>query len=185
MQSKDEFEDSNIGLEDELDSQTDLHISINHPAVSDEKISVNKTVQKTEIHKDTKKEEFKVLQLKDNVLPRVLAPLEELFDFNDFSRKPKMEPTGTNIEQCNIGSDKNPKVIKLSKSLPLMAKRKYIDLFKEFIYVFSWIYEDLKAYDTSIIQHKIPIREHQKPFKHKLCRINLILMPLVEKESQE
>lgn len=76
-----------------------------------------------------------------------------------------MEPTGTNIEECNIGSEQNPKIIKLSKSLPLMAKIKYIAIFKEFIYVFAWSYEDLKVYDNSIIQHKIPIKEDQNPFK--------------------
>ena len=43
-------------------------------------------------------------------------------------------------------------------------------------------YEDLKAYDTSIIQHKIPIKEDQKPFKQKLRRINPVVMPLIGKE---
>ena len=48
--------------------------------------------------------------------------------------------------------------------------------------MFAWGYEDLKSYDTSIIQHKIPLKENQKPFKQKLRRINLVLVPLVEKE---
>lgn len=63
-----------------------------------------------------KKEEFEVLQLKDNVIPRGLGPLEELFDFNDVAKNPKMEPIGADIEEYNIGSDQNPKMIKLSKS---------------------------------------------------------------------
>ena len=32
------------------------------------------------------------------------------------------------------------------------------------------------------IQHKIPIKENQKPFKQNLRRINPILMPLIENE---
>jgi hypothetical protein len=56
-------------------------------------------------------------------------------------------------------------MIKLSKYLPLSQKQKYVELFKEFIDVFAWNYEDLKSYDTSIIQHKIPIKEDKKPFK--------------------
>lgn len=40
----------------------------------------------------------------------------------------------------------------------------------------------MKAYDTSIIQHKIPIKEDQTPFKKRLRRINPVLIPLVEKE---
>jgi hypothetical protein len=73
-------------------------------------------------------------------------------------------------------------MIKLSKSLPLEQKHKYIELFKEFVDVFSWSYEDLKSYDTSIIQHKIPIKEEHKSFRKKLRRINPKLLPLIEKE---
>ena len=63
-------------------------------------------------------------------------------------------------------------MVKLSKSLHPEQKLKYIELFKEFSDVFAWSYEDLKAYDTSIIQHRIPIKEDQKPFRQKLRRIN-------------
>lgn len=38
LQSKDKFEDSSINLEDELVSQTDVHISINQPTISNEKV---------------------------------------------------------------------------------------------------------------------------------------------------
>ena len=89
--------------------------------------------------------------MKDNIFPRGLVPLEELFDFDDVAKKPKIEPTGKEVEGCNIGTEKEPKMIKLSKSLPPAQKQKYIELFKEFIDVFAWSYEDLKSYDISII----------------------------------
>ena len=73
-------------------------------------------------------------------------------------------------------------MIKFSKSLPPQEKEKYIELLKEYQDVFAWSYEDLKAYDTNIIQHKIPIKDDQKPFKQKLRRINSVLLPLIEKE---
>ena len=73
-------------------------------------------------------------------------------------------------------------MIKLSKSLPPDKKLKYVELIKEFRDVFAWSYEDLKYYDSSVIQHPIPLKENQKPFKHKLRRINPILLPLIEKE---
>eukprot|EP00253_Pinus_taeda_P003730 PITA_03730 len=71
-------------------------------------------------------------------------------------------------------------MVKLSKTLPLDQKLKYIKLFTEFQDVFAWSYEDLKSYDTSVIQHTIPLKEHQKPFKQKLRRINPVLLPLIE-----
>jgi len=105
-----------------------------------------------------------------------------MFVANDVPRKPKLQPINAEIEEHNIGTAENPKMIKLSKNLPPDQKPKYIDLFKEFHDVFAWSYEDLKSYDTSVIQHTIPLRPNQKPFKQKLRRINQMLLPSIEKE---
>ena len=37
-------------------------------------------------------------------------------------------------------------------------------LFREYKDVFAWTYEDLKTYDTKIIQHVIQLKENAKPF---------------------
>ena len=76
-------------------------------------------------------------------------------------------------------------MIKLAKSLPANMKKKYIDLFKEFVDVFAWSYEELRAYDMNIIQHKIPLKENQKPFRQKLRRINPKQLSAVEKEIRK
>lgn len=128
-------------------------------------------------------EETKVIKLKDNHLPKGLTPLEDLFYSNDIPKKPKMEPLKADIEEYSLGTEDNPKMIKLSKSLPLDQKLKYVELMREFQDVFAWSYEDLKSYDTSIIQHTIPLKENHKPFKQNLRRINPVLLPLVEKRN--
>ena len=89
------------------------------------------------------------------------------------------------MEDCNIGTPEDPKIIKLSKTLNPKVKEKYIKLMKEFLDIFSWSYDDLKVYDTNIIQHVIPIKEDHKPFKQKLRRINPLLLPLIEKEVRK
>lgn len=96
-----------------------------------------------------------------------------------------MHPLNAAIEECNIGTSLEPKMVKLSASIPPDQKPKYIDLFKEFQDVFAWGYEDLKSYDTSVIQHTIPLKPNQKPFKQKLRRINPMLLPSIEKELQK
>ena len=63
-------------------------------------------------------EESDILNLKDIFLPKGLIPLEDLFDSNDVSRKPKMELVRSYIEECNIGTELKPKMIKISKALP-------------------------------------------------------------------
>ena len=95
--------------------------------------------------------ETEVIQLKNNFLPIGLAPLEDIFDSNDVPKKPKFEHLNTTIEEHNIGTVQQPKIVKLSAALPPDQKPKYIDLFKEFQDVFAWSYEDLKSYDTSVI----------------------------------
>ena len=70
------------------------------------------------------------MQSNNQIFPKGLVPLEELFDFNDVAKKPKLEPVETEVEECNIGSEPEPKMIKLSKTLPAHIKLKYIELFK-------------------------------------------------------
>ena len=51
--------------------------------------------------------------------------------------------------------------------------------------VFAWFYEDFKTYDTSIIQHTIPLKPDTKPFRQKLRIINLALLLVIEKEAKK
>ena len=81
--------------------------------------------------------EAEVIDLKDNFLPAGLTPLEDIFYSNDVPKEPKMQPSNTVVEDCNIGTAEKPKMIKLSNSLPPDQKPKYVDLFKEFQDVFA------------------------------------------------
>ena len=47
--------------------------------------------------------------------------------------------------------------------------------------MFGWSYEDLKEYDTSIIQHTIPIKPSDNPFRQKLRRVYPMLLLVIEK----
>jgi len=133
-----------------------------HPTTFDDKNLQELKQMDLDESAETKSE---IIDLKDNFMPTGLTPLEDIFDSNDIPRKPKMQPLNAVIEDCNIGTTKNPKMVKLSKTLPPDQKPKYIDLFKEFQDVSAWSYEDLKSYDTSVIQHTIPLKPNQKPFK--------------------
>jgi hypothetical protein len=126
-----------------------------------------------------------IVQLKNNIIPKGLVPLENIFDNNDVARNPKITANDEDIEDCNIGTQEDPKIIKLSKTLSPEIKQRYIILMKYFPDVFSWSYEDLKVYDTKVIQHVIPIKDDHKPFKKKLRRINPLLLPLIEKEVRK
>ena len=57
-----------------------------------------------------------------------------------------------------------------------------LNYFCEFSDVFAWDYSDLKVYEKNIIQHTIPIKLDQKPFRQNMRRINPKLLPSIEKE---
>ena len=111
-----------------------------------------------------------------------MIPLEEIFDQDDVARKPTLQPTKEGVEEVNIGTTANPKMVKLSKALPPKIKDKYISLMASFSDVFAWDYSNLKTYDTNIIQHTISIKPNKKPFRYMLRRINPKLIPSIEKE---
>ena len=111
--------------------------------------------------------------------------MEDIFYSNDVAKSPKVDPRDDEMEECNIGTEEDPKVIKISKNLTQESKEKYIRLMKEFYDVFSWTYDDLKVYDPDVSQHTIPIQKNANPFKQKLRRMNPLLLPPNKKGSQE
>jgi hypothetical protein len=56
---------------------------------------------------------------------------------------------------------------------------------REFADVFAWTYGDLKTYDTSFIEHKIPLKREAKSFRQKLRQINPMLLPIMEREVKK
>jgi len=111
-----------------------------------------------------------------------LVHLERLFNSNDVVAKPIEQEIEVQVVDCNIGSEKDPQIIKLAKGVPHKYKQRYLDLLKNYMDVFAWSYDDLKTFDTSIIQHKIPLKGGVKPYKQKLRQINPLLLPSIGKE---
>jgi hypothetical protein len=109
-----------------------------------------------------------MLVLKNNQIPRGLIPLERLFDQDDIPLKSTLRPHLEEVEYCDIGTKEDPKIVKLSKYLPSQVKSKYVELLKQYKDVFAWSYDDLRTYDTSVIEHKIPLKHGIKPFRQKL-----------------
>jgi hypothetical protein len=123
-----------------------------------------------------------IVQLPSNHIPKGLVPLERLFDRNDVEVKVKGSIDDADVDECNIGTERDPKFVKLSSNLSREQRDEYAKLLKEFADVFAWTYEDLRTYDTSVIEHKIPLKEEAKPFRKKLRQINPTLMPIMERE---
>jgi hypothetical protein len=125
---------------------------------------------------------YKFVELKTNHIPRVLVLLERIFNNNYVSRKYVMKIQEQEVVDCNIGTNANPKIVKISRALPNKHRDMYVILMKKNVDIFSWSYEEFKTFDTDIIQHKIPLKVGSKPFRKKIRKFNPLLMSIIEKE---
>ena len=69
------------------------------PDLANVNLLSRKLENKIELTAELETEELETLQSNDESFPKGLAPLEELFDFNDVAKKPKLEPVETEVEE--------------------------------------------------------------------------------------
>lgn len=67
----------------------------------------------------------------------------------------------------NLGTDTKLQKNNLGLGHTSEEKLDFIHLLKQYKNVFAWNYDDLKTYDTSIIQHTIPLNFDEKPIQQK------------------
>ena len=91
----------------------------------------------------------------------------------------KTHNSSLQFELINLGIEIEPKYVNLGKCCFPGEINKFISLFKQYKDVFSWTYEDLKTYDTNIIQHVIPIKSGVKPYQQPLRKMHPKLEPLI------
>jgi uncharacterized protein involved in tolerance to divalent cations len=114
--------------------------------------------------------------------------LENRFDLRERFRGPKNTKPGISCpiyETINLGTPKNPKNVNLGKTISKEDMKAYVEVFKEYQDVFAWSYQELKTYDTRIIQHTIPLKYGTKPFQHKIRMYHPYLEPLMYQELKK
>lgn len=72
----------------------------------------------------------RVLQLKGNIITRGMVPLEILFDKNDVPLQPSKVVEEDQLEELNLGTEADPKIVKLSRKIPGEYKELYQKLFQ-------------------------------------------------------
>ena len=110
-----------------------------------------------------------------------------MFDLDKF-RKPanvKTHSSSLQFELINLGMEAEPKYVNLGKCCSPGQRSKFISLFRQYKDVFSWTYEDLKMYDTKIIQHVFPIKVGVKPYQQPLRKMHPKLEPLIQSEVKK
>jgi hypothetical protein len=120
-----------------------------------------------------------------NSIPKSLVRLENLYDLQDNFKKVtncKTNSSSMQYEVINLGIDKNPQMVNLGTNCSPVEKHVFISLFIEYKDIFVWTYDNLKTFDTNIIQHVIPMKPDTKPFQQKLRKMHPNMEPLVKGE---
>jgi hypothetical protein len=71
-----------------------------------------------------------IVQLPNNHISKGLVPLERLFDKNNVAAKGKTSNDDVDVAECNIGTERDPKLVKLSSSLSKEQRAEYTGLLK-------------------------------------------------------
>ena len=90
--------------------------------------------------------------------------------------------------EINIGTNNEPKLIKIGKHTSEKERNDLVNLVKEYRDVFAFTYDKLKAYREDVFQDTIPLKhdiKEVKPFLPKLRQINPKLAPIVKKELEK
>ena len=117
-----------------------------------------------------------------SIVPKDCIQSKSLFSKYDHANNLLEEVSIRKVQETrkfNIGTDSSPKYVNLGIDCTTEEIDQYFSLFKEYIDVFAWNYDDLKYYDKTIFQHIIRLREEAKPLKKKIRMMNPKLKPLV------
>jgi ribonuclease HI len=118
--------------------------------------------------------------------PRRVVSLERDFDRLDgHKQKEDSKKKLCDHLEINIGTNEEPRMIKIGKTTPIEERNEIVKLLTEYRDVLAFSYDELKVYREDVIQHVIPLKEETKPFRHKLRQMNPKLAPLVQQELQK
>ena len=88
-------------------------------------------------------------------------------------------------EDVNIGSEDDPKILKIGSSLSSDEKERLIHFLKQHQEVFAWTYEDMPGLDPKLVEHRLVLKPDFKPIKQKLRKMDPRVAPQVKEGLEE
>ncbi|MCO5598428.1 hypothetical protein L7F22_052523 [Adiantum nelumboides] len=84
----------------------------------------------------------------------------------------RLLPDDQEIDEWNLDSEQDPKMIKITKHLKKELKDKAWNLFLKFKDEFAWEHTYLKGVDPEVCQHRIPLKLDARPVRLQRFRMN-------------
>ena len=118
-------------------------------------------------------------ELEDDMAPEQAIAIAELKYENNMTKSARV--LEDDLSEWNLGSEEDPKIVKVSVHVQGRFKEDLLNLLKEFKDIFAWEYSDMKGIDPSFYSHKINLKEDAKPVIQQRYRRN----PNYAKEVKE
>ena len=93
-----------------------------------------------------------------------------------------IQPYKDSLERINLGSEEDPKEVKIRALLHPGVKSSLIELLKEYVDIFAWSYQDMSGLDTDIMEHCLPLKPECPPIKQKLQRTHPDMIVKIKEE---
>jgi hypothetical protein len=103
-----------------------------------------------------------------NPVPRGIMALEQIFDRHDMHKKKKEVIKPSSYIEINIGTVEESRLIKIGKGTSEKERKELISLVQEYRDVFSFTYDELKAYKEDVFQHTSPSKKTLSHFGKNL-----------------
>ncbi|PKI35767.1 hypothetical protein CRG98_043842, partial [Punica granatum] len=111
----------------------------------------------------------------DNLVPEIEESLRRLKD----RQLTSLEPT----EEINVGTEEEPRVLKIGTSLDPTQRVRMIDFLTRYQEVFAWSYADMPGLDPSIVKHFLPLDTDKfLPKRQQLRRQRASLLLRIKEE---
>ena len=116
--------------------------------------------------------------LKKYTVQSICTVVQSIAHHEDNTIQPYKEP----LEVINLGSEEDPKEVKIGAPLHPNVKRRLIELLKDYVDIFSWSYQDMPGLDTNIVEHRFPLKPECPPIKQRLRRTHPDMVVKIKEE---
>ncbi|RVW15271.1 hypothetical protein CK203_082033 [Vitis vinifera] len=87
----------------------------------------------------------------------------------------RVSPAIEHTKVVDFGTTDQPSELKIGSKLSTDESDCLIQLLKSYLNIFAWSYEDMPGLNPSIVQHRLPLLPHARPYPEWLA--NVILIP--------
>jgi hypothetical protein len=89
------------------------------------------------------------------------------------------------LEEVDIGSGDKPRPTVISKKLSSCLREPMIALLKEYADCFAWDYTKMPGLDTSIVEHRLPLKKAFWPFVQRARQMKAEVLEEVKREVEK